>query len=372
MADTARDFPLPLLRALAEGPLDFALMVLDTEGRVTWWSPGSAHIFGYSAAEIVGSPAARLFTPEDVELGIHRQEMAIATASSSAEDDRWQLRKDGSRFWANGIMVAVRDEAGAPVAFVKALRNRTDLKGQLEALKNRIAELEAAAHRKDVFLATLSHELRNPLAPLANAVGIIRVAAPPSDDVEYALRVVERQMALLQRLVDDVLDLSRAGAGKIELRRERLALTDVVRAAVDAMRAQAAERRQLLELLPAEAPLTVEGDRDRLHQVFVNLVGNAVKYTEPGGHIVVKATAEGSEAVVKVQDDGIGIPHDMLPRIFDLFTQVESSRPRPGGGLGIGLAVVRNLVSLHGGTVQVLSDGPGKGSEFSVRLPLAS
>jgi two-component system CheB/CheR fusion protein len=362
--------PEALLALLAQQSLEHAIVLLDTVGRVTWWSDGAQRIFGYAPGEILGQRASILFTPEDREAGLDRIELATADTGTPAEDDRWQLRRDGSRFWASGILVALRDAAGTRVGYGKILRNRTDLKEQLEAFRNQVRDLESASHRKDVFLTTLSHELRNPLAPLANALQIIRFAVAPTPDLDYAMRVIERQTDLLRRLVDDLLDLSRVGAGKIELARVPVVLNDVLRQAVESVGAAIAHRQQHLEPTIPDAPIVVEGDADRLLQVFVNLLTNAGKYTPQGGHIWLKATIEAAEAVVHVADDGIGIAPEMLPRIFELFTQVEAARPHSQGGLGIGLALVMNLVALHGGTVQGRSDGPGRGSQFSVRLPL--
>lgn len=359
-----------LLWMFAQQSCEHAIILLDREGRIVWWSAGAQEIFGHGPADIIGELSARLFTPDDVDKGMDRLEIEVADIDNTAEDDRWMLRADGSRFWASGILLAIRDEAGGVIGYAKVLRNRTDLREQLDALRNQIRELESASHRKDVFLSTLSHELRNPLAPLSNAVKLIRFSAPGNADLEYALRVVERQVELLGRLVDDLLDLSRVGAGKIELNRQRIVLTEVVRQAVETVRPLAEQRRHTLNVALLEDPIVVEGDADRLHQVFVNVLNNAVKYTPPGGHIWVHATTEGDEAVVHVRDSGVGIPTEMLPRIFELFTQVDSARAYSQGGLGIGLSLVKNLVALHGGTVQVRSDGEGKGAEFSVRLPL--
>ncbi|HET9651481.1 MAG TPA: ATP-binding protein, partial [Usitatibacter sp.] len=205
---------------------------------------------------------------------------------------------------------------------------------------------------------------------LSNAVGIIRMGGHLDTGMEYAVRVIERQVELLRRLVDDLLDLSRVGAGKIELERRRVALGEILGQAVESVRALADQRRHAIDLVLPADPMVVEGDADRLHQVFVNLLNNAAKYTPPGGHIWVHGTPEGDEAVVHVRDNGVGIPGEMLPKIFELFTQVDSARAYSQGGLGIGLSLVKNLVALHGGTVQVRSDGEGKGAEFTVRLPL--
>ena len=360
-----------LLRLTAEQSREHAIVLLDPGGKVTWWSPGAEFILGYAADEIVGHSLSRIFVPEDLEKGLDQHEMAVAIERGSAEDDRWQARKDGSRFWASGALLALRDADGSLAGFAKILRNRTDLKEQLETVRNQAIRLDQEARRKDIFLSTLSHELRNPLAPLASAVGIIRMSAAPSTEVDYALRVVERQIDLLRRLVDDLMDVTRITTGKVALRRARVALHELVERAVEATASLVGERNHRLEVILPPAPIFVEADPDRMNQVFVNLVTNAAKYTPTGGHIWIEGTMEGDEVVARFRDDGVGIPSDMLPRIFELFTQVESSQRLSQGGLGIGLALVKDLVTLHGGSVQVASEGAGKGSEFTVRLPVA-
>ena len=361
-----------LLRLLTEQSTEHAVVVLDLAGRIAWASPGAEFIFGYESGTMGGRHGSELFVAEDLERGLAGHEMEVATRNGIAEDDRWQRRADGSRFWAIGALVALRDESGRPEAFAKVLRDRTDLKEQIEALRNHAAALEQAARRKDAFLSTLSHELRNPLAPLTNAMQLIRMASQPGSDIDYPLRVIERQTELLRRLVDDLLDISRIGAGKIELERRNVVIQDVLRESVEDVRPLTEERRHALEVILPPEPIALAADPARLRQVFVNLLTNAAKYTAAGGRISVQATVEGLELVVKVADDGVGIPHEMLPRIFDLFTQVEASRPLSRGGLGIGLALVKDLVAAHGGSVQVRSEGSGKGSEFTVRLPLGT
>jgi signal transduction histidine kinase len=174
----------------------------------------------------------------------------------------------------------------------------------------------------------------------------------------------------MRRLVDDLMDLSRIGAGKVELRREKVAIQQILQRAAESVQPQARDHGHVLEIFLPGQPIFLKADPARLEQVFVNLLNNAIKYTQRGGHIWLKCTGEDEEVVMRVEDDGVGIPQDMLPRIFDLFTQVDSTRKQAEGGLGIGLALVKKLVSLHGGSVQVNSEGPGRGSEFTVRLPL--
>jgi signal transduction histidine kinase/CheY-like chemotaxis protein len=229
--------------------------------------------------------------------------------------------------------------------------------------------LREADRRKDEFLATLAHELRNPLAPLRNSLEILRHAEAGGALLERARGMMERQVQQLVRLVDDLLDLSRVTRNKLELRRERIDLAAVVQSAVETSGPllQASGQRLTLDLPPR--PILLDADPTRLAQVFSNLLNNAAKYGEPGGSISLTGERHGASVVVSVRDTGIGIPAPMLPRIFDMFTQVDSSLERAHGGLGIGLTLVRSLVELHGGTVEARSAGPGQGSEFTIRLP---
>ncbi|HEX2228607.1 MAG TPA: PAS domain-containing sensor histidine kinase [Candidatus Binatia bacterium] len=356
------------LRLLAEQSKEHAFILLDADGRVTWWSPGATHLFDRDAEEMVGQPLTRLFTPEDVEKGIPEQELAIARDVGKAEDDRWQLRADGSRLWVTGMSVALRDENGNLLGFGKIVRNRTDLKEQLETLRNEVKTLTSRDEQKNIFVATLSHELRNPLTPLSSAVQLLRKTAPATAALEYPIKLIERQVEFIQRLVDDLLDVTRITTGKIRLNKQKVALHEIVNRAVEAIQPLIEERDQNLQVLLPSNPIEFVADPDRLHQVLVNLITNAAKFTPHEETIWVKGTIEGEEVVVHVEDTGVGIPPAMLAGIFDLFTQVET--PLSHGGLGIGLSLVRNLVTLHGGSVQVRSDGLGKGSEFTVRLPL--
>jgi len=234
--------------------------------------------------------------------------------------------------------------------------------------------LHEADRRKNEFLATLSHELRNPLAAVANAVRLLELAPPTDPQADSARQVLGRQVGHLVRLIDDLLDVSRITSGKITLRKELVDLETVVTRAVETVRPTLAARKQALDVSVAPVPMIVDGDPIRLAQVISNLLANAVKYTDEGGRIrlgVERVPGDLGEAgAIRVEDSGIGIAPDVLPRIFDLFSQAD--HPRDGqGGLGIGLALVRELVALHGGTVTASSAGAGRGAAFVVRLPLA-
>ena len=230
--------------------------------------------------------------------------------------------------------------------------------------------LEEADRRKDEFLATLAHELRNPLAPIRNSLQILRFTGAP-EAPGHLYGIMERQVNYLVRLVDDLLEVSRITRGKIELRKERTDLSAIIRAAVETSRPLLDAARHELTIALAEG-LLLEADAVRLVQVFANILNNAVKYTERGGHIWITAVREGANVVVSVRDTGMGIEATLLPLVFDVFMQGAAGKTRGGGGLGIGLTLARTLIELHEGTVVARSEGPGKGSEFVVRLPLAT
>lgn len=352
-----------LLQLMLEQNAEYAIMIADPNGMIIGWLAGAERVFGYSAAEIIGQPLSILFTPEDRERQTNTHEMTVARADGHAEDDRWQVRKDGTRIWATGVLIALRDSSGTIVGFCKMLRDRTDLRAQIEALAN-------AIERQKVFFGTLAHELRNPLAPLANAVHLIRLT-PGSEAAAQPLLTIERQIEFFRRLIDDLLDVTRVGTGKFRLQMSKVHLEDVLNRAAEACRPLAEKHGHQFRVLLLPTPTVLEADPDRLEQVVVNLLTNAIKYTPDGGVVWLKATIEGTEAVFRVEDSGVGIDPEMLPRIFDLFTQEASSLDRSQGGLGLGLPLVRELVTIHGGTVQVRSEGRGKGSEFTVRLPIA-
>jgi two-component system, chemotaxis family, CheB/CheR fusion protein len=243
-----------------------------------------------------------------------------------------------------------------------------------ETLRRRIQELAAADRAKNEFLALVAHELRNPLAPLRNAVEILRSPARGEVDVGKVEDLIERQVTRMARLVDDLLDAARISRGQVQLEREPVDLRLALERAIESTRSLFAERGQTVALSFPSGPLPIMGDAGRLEQVFANVLTNAAKYTGEGGHVSVDVDvsddADGPEACVRIRDDGIGIAAEMLPHVFELFSQADRSPTRTAGGLGIGLSLVRKLVELHGGTVSASSEGLGKGSEFAVRLPL--
>jgi PAS domain S-box-containing protein len=238
------------------------------------------------------------------------------------------------------------------------------------ALKTSSEQLRDADRRKDEFLAMLAHELRNPLAPIRNGLHLLRVSAPGSAPALEARAMMERQLGHLIRLVDDLLDVSRISRGKIELKCEPVELAAVVAAALETSRPAIDAAGHRLELALPSAPVVVHADLVRLSQVVGNLLNNAAKYTERGGHIVLAARREGDEALISVRDNGTGIPREILPHVFEMFAHAGLAGRRTPGGLGIGLALARRLTELHGGRIEAQSEGAGRGSEFIVRLPV--
>ena len=366
MGMTAEQEAAALAKVFANA-VDYAVILLDPELRIVSWSAGAQNLFGHTAQEASGLPSDMIFTPEDRQRRLPQHEAAVARASGRAHDDRWHVRKDGTRFWASGVLLALTDAKGSVVGFAKVMRDRTDLRMQIETLKNRLDSVAEQQQRQAVALGTLAHELRNPLAPLSNAAQLIRLVGSDDSRLAYPLQILERQIAFLQRLIDDMLDVTRVSAGKLRLQIAPFVLQEALTEAVEAVRPDANARRQTLQALMPDAPMEIEADRDRVMQIVLNLLNNAVRYTPNDGGIWLKATVETAHAVVRVEDTGQGIPKEVLPRIFELFTQGSPAAGR-SSGLGIGLALVKELVAAHGGTVE-LQTAPDEGATFVIRLP---
>jgi PAS domain S-box-containing protein len=477
-----------MFRLLVENVKDYAIFLVDPQGKVVSWSTGAKRLLGYSEAEIIGRPLAVFFTPEDINKGEVEREMQKALQKGRGEDDRWHVRKDGSHFWCSGVLTPLKDH-GSHHGFAKimrdlteqklheeyrakteaALREQTDLlelatvfargvdgfiifwnKGcenlygyaKTEAigtvshtlLKTRFpkpldeieaelrrdgrwqgelvhqrkdgsqvfvssswilhkeqapativevntditqqkqlqASLEQANKNKDEFLAMLAHELRNPLAPVLTALHILRHRGVEAGFQQQAVNMVERQVRHMSRLVDDLLEVARIGKGKVELKKELVELNPLLLRVVEVSRPMMESRKLQLSVGLPNEQMWLNADPTRVEQVISNLLNNAAKYTDAGGQVSLLASRQENLAVIKVKDTGIGIDPKTLPQIFDLFKQAERTLDRSQGGLGVGLALVKRLVELHGGSVVGESQGVGKGAEFTVRLPLAS
>ena len=350
------------LRLLMDGIQDYAIVMLDRAGRVISWNVGAQRITGYRSEEITGRHFSCFYPPEAIERHLPDKHLYLADADGRCENEGWRVRKDGTSYWANVILTSLYEAPDEPRGYAMVLRDLTDRK--------RVESLEESERQINEFLAMLGHELRNPLAPIRNALDLMRINAGSDTTQEWARSVIDRQVAQLSRLVDDLLDVSRITSGKIVLQRESMELNAVVLHAVDATRPQIEARKQTLEVNVSREPVPVDADFTRLSQVVMNLVNNAAKYTPRGGQIRIDVLREGANAVVRVRDTGIGMSAELKSRVFDLFVQGDRSLDRAEGGLGIGLTLVKRLVELHGGSVEALSEGPGQGSEFIFRLPL--
>jgi PAS domain S-box-containing protein len=350
-------------RLLVEGVKDHAIFMLDPEGRVMSWNAGAQRIKGYTADEIIGQHFSRFYSSEDVESGKPQRQIELAIENGSVEDEGWRVRKDRSLFWANVVITAVRAEDGSLMGFAKVTRDLTQ--------KRKSEELELADRQKNEFMAMLAHELRNPLAPISNGLQLLKVNGIDSSTLKQTTEMMDRQLSHLVRLVDDLLDVSRVVTGKMAFEKQAVDLATVVHRAVEETEPIIDARGHELMLTVPARPIIVDADLQRLAQVVSNLVVNAAKYTDVPSQIWLSVEKQGDEAVIRVKDTGIGIPPELLPKIFDLFTQVDNSLARTRGGLGIGLHVVRRIVEAHGGTVVANSAGLGLGSEFVVRLPIS-
>jgi CheY-like chemotaxis protein len=264
----------------------------------------------------------------------------------------------------------IRDAKGYTIGVSAIARNITEAVRMERQLQEQTEQLAGEARSKDEFLAMLAHELRNPMAPLCNGIDALRILPPSGEEAKQILDMMEEQTHNLVRLIDDLLDVSRVTRGKMELKRQRVALATIITNAVQTAEPLMQAKGHELTVRQARERLYVHGDPTRLTQVVANLLNNAAKYTPPGGKILLSTARIGDQGAIRVKDNGSGIASDMLPRIFEMFVQADNSLSRTHGGLGIGLTLVKSLVKMHGGTVEATSDGLGKGSQFTVRLPV--
>lgn len=359
------------LAAIVESSHD-AIVGKTLDGIVTSWNHGAEQLFGYTAAEMIGQPIRRVIPPERAHEAV-RILSAIARGERIEHHETERVRKDGRRITISLTVSPIRDRSGQVIGASKIARDISD-RIEAERERRRLYELEqqgrAAAEEanraKDHFLAMLGHELRNPLAAARNA---IRAAYLDPGRRDRALEIARHATDQLARLVDDLLDVSRLTRGRIVLRREMVMLSDVIDRAVEGVRQLLEKRGVALTVALPPVDLQVDGDPARLEQVVSNLLSNAARYSEPGGRVTVVLEQDGGEAVLRVRDTGIGIPPDMLTRIFELFVQADQGLDRDRGGLGIGLTLVKDLVEMHGGRVEARSAGLGHGAELVVRLP---
>ena len=372
-------------RLMVEGVSEYAIFMLDVNGRVATWNVGAQRIKGYTADEIIGQHIS-VFYPQDVrESRWPEHELQQAAEKGSFVDVGWRVRKDGTQMWANVTITALRDPTGRLVGFAKLTRDLTERR-RVEAIElaneereqlldaERSARMAAqrATRVKDEFLATLSHELRTPLSAILGWTQILlKGNTVGAADQRRAIEVIDRNARAQVQLIDDLLDLSRIMAGKIRLDVQQVSMPDIVQKAIDsAMPAAQAKDIRVRSLLDPSNTV-VSADSGRLQQVVWNLLSNAIKFTPKGGQVQVLLQRVNSHIELSVTDTGIGIPPSFLPLVFDRFSQRDSSTTRTHGGLGLGLAICKQLIELHGGTIRVASAGEGHGSTFFVELPVS-
>ncbi|WP_254508559.1 PAS domain-containing hybrid sensor histidine kinase/response regulator [Anatilimnocola floriformis] len=351
------------LRLMVESVQDYAIFMLEPDGRVATWNLGAERIKGYTATEIIGRHFSEFYSSEDVANGKPANELEVVKRDGRIEDEGWRVRKDRTQFWANVVITALYDTKGELHGFAKITRDLTH--------KRHVEQLQLADRHKNEFLAMLAHELRNPLAPIRNGVELLKIASRDEPAIQQTTVMMERQIVHLMRLVDDLLDVSRIVTGKIHLVSQPIDVGAFVERAIEEIQPAIDARGHELMLTRPARPIFVDGDLVRLSQVVSNLLSNASKYTDKPSQIWLTIEPGKDEVAIRVRDNGVGMTGDELTRIFNLFEQADTSIARARGGLGIGLTLVKRIVEMHGGSVTATSEGLGIGSELTVHLPLA-
>ncbi|RYX93641.1 MAG: response regulator [Comamonadaceae bacterium] len=367
---------------VVESLRDYAVILLDADGNIRTWNPAAGEIFGYDTAEVAGRSARLLFTEQDRAHGVFEHEMDTARAQGKAGDNRWMLRKNGSTFWAEGLLAPLFRDSGSrdsrgdvsdpaaaePGGYTKILRDGTQAWQAARALEDARDEAERANRAKDRFLAVLSHELRTPLTPIGAAAHVLEHNASVAPEHRHLLPMIRRNVALEARLIDDLLDLTAITSGKVNLRMAPVDMHRLVGVVIDMLADQVSERQLRLSVQLEAQTAYVEADEARMHQVIWNILRNAVKFTAPGGAITLKTESVAGQFIFSCTDNGIGIEPAALSRIFTAFEQADTEVSERFGGLGLGLAIARGLVNEHDGELSVRSDGRGEGATFTLML----
>jgi PAS domain S-box-containing protein len=368
-------------RLLVQEVKDYAIYMLDPKGTILSWNAGAQRLKGYAPEEIIGKHFSIFYEKQDVLNKEPQRELEAAAMEGRVEDEGWRVRKDGTRFWANVVITALHDEKGKLRGFAKVTRDITDrrkteemLREQAAQLERRVQErtldLEKANRMKDEFIATLSHELRTPITSITGWVQMLQEGSLTPLQQRKALEVIDRNLATQAQLIDDLLNVSRIVAGKLGIDMQSVYPAPLVDEAIDSLlpTAKAKSIKVTRDLDESIGPMQI--DPPRFHQIIWNLLINAVKFTPKKGHIHISLKRLNSSALLHVSDSGEGIDPEFLPYIFDRFQQADRSYARKHGGLGVGLTIVKYLVEMHGGTVYAESEGLGKGSTFSIKLPI--
>jgi PAS domain S-box-containing protein len=356
------------LRLLLDSVKGYAICLLSADGRIASWSSGAERLFSLAADRILGENVACLYTMEERKAGIPERRLQEALADERSESESTMVRGDGEAFDAHVVIAPVRNGSGDLRGFSVVVQDVTERRRLEDDLRRRADDLAAANRAKEDFLATLSHELRTPLNAILGWTRLLRWGKLQPSGVERALETIERNARLQAQLIADILDVSRIVTGKLRLQLVPLELAPVVSAVADSLRPGADAKGVTIELALGAAGVVL-GDPDRLQQVVWNLLSNAIKFTPSGGVVRVALERTATSMCLVVSDNGEGIDAALLPFVFDRFRQGDASVTRPHGGLGLGLSIVRHIVELHGGKVEVTSEGRGQGSTFSVQLP---
>ena len=356
-----------LLIKLLEQSGGMGILLISRDATVEWANPFAHVLFGTEDG-LAGRAYEELFTKEDRAVGAMETELAIARSRGFSEDDRWHCRLDGGQFWANGMLSVLLDENGELVAYGKIVRNRTDLKEQIVAMQAELVTLRERDLSRRTSAAGAAHEIRNTLSGMAAVVGALRQRVIDPAMLARLAEITERQLSLAHRLTEELMTVSSGAHVDTTLRTEKVALQPVLNDVIQLVKDALHGRR--LDLITPSGPVECMLDAESLQQVLINLLRNAIKFTTETGSIWLRLTVEGNAAVIRVEDDGVGIEPDMLERIFEVFTQVETGTTAKSG-VGLGLTLARATVTRFGGTIQAISNGLGRGAMFAIRLPIA-
>jgi PAS domain S-box-containing protein len=364
-------------RLLVDNIKDYAIFMLDTQGRVASWNSGAEHTLGYTTEEILGQPAARFFVAGGDGDHVLEREMEEAQATGRATSTGWRARKNGEHLYVEGVLSAVRDDDGRLLGYAKLMKDVTDKRRietereyLLQSERTARGEAERSSRMKDEFLATLGHELRTPLNAILGWSQVLRRVDDINAELGDGLKVIERNARAQAQIIEDLLDMSSIISGKVRLDMRKVDLAPIIDASVNAVRPAAETKGIELKVALDPSSCAVRGDPNRLQQVFWNLLTNAVKFTPKAGRVSVTLARVKSHLAVTVADSGEGIDPAFLPYIFERFRQADASASRRHGGLGLGLSIVKQLVELHGGSINASSKGNGAGSTFTVELPV--